>query len=84
MDISVSPIDVRVDDDSLWVDLDDGRTIGVPIVWFPRLVAATADQRAAFELGPCGIHWEAIDEDISVEGLLAGIGDQTRLRSKAA
>ena len=43
---------VRFDDDSLWVGLDDGRVVGVPLAWFPRLLAATAEQRAGFELSP--------------------------------
>ena len=48
---------VRFDNDSLWVGLDDGRVVGVPLAWFPRLLAATAEQRAGFELSPRGIHW---------------------------
>ena len=71
---------VRFDDDSLWVDLDDGRVISVPLAWFPRLLAASAEQRAQFELSPRGIHWEALDEDISVDGLLTGQGDLTQSR----
>jgi hypothetical protein len=71
---------VRFDDDSLWVHLDDGRIVAVPLAWFPRLLAATPEQRAEFELSPCGIHWEALDEDISIDGLLAGHGDLTHRR----
>ena len=71
---------VRFDDDSLWVHLDDGRIVAVPLAWFPRLLAATPEQRAEFELSPCGIHWEALDEDISIDGLLAGHGDLTHGR----
>lgn len=78
--MTISARAVRFDDDSLWVDLDDGRVIAVPLAWFPRLLAATADERAGFELSPFGIHWEALDEDISIEGLLAGHGDLTRGR----
>jgi Protein of unknown function (DUF2442) len=66
---------VRFDDDSMWVHLDDGRVMAVPLAWFPRLLAATPEQRVQFELSPCGIHWEALDEDISIDGLLAGHGD---------
>ncbi len=66
---------VRFDDDSLWLDLADGHVVGVPLTWFPRLLAATPDQRAGFELSARGIHWEALDEDISIDGLLAGHGD---------
>jgi len=75
---------VRFDDDNLWVDLDDGRVVGVPLAWFPRLLAATPEQRTAFELSPRGIHWEALDEDISIDGLLAGHGDPTHARSVAS
>ncbi len=71
---------VRFDDDSMWVHLDDGRVIAVPLAWFPRLLAATPEQRAQFELSPCGIHWESLDEDISIDGLLAGHGDLTHAR----
>jgi Protein of unknown function (DUF2442) len=74
---------VRFDDDCLWVDLDDGRVIGVPLAWFPRLLGATPEQRAMFELSPRGIHWDALDEDISIYGLLAGHGDRTHARAAA-
>ncbi|MBM4346388.1 MAG: DUF2442 domain-containing protein [Deltaproteobacteria bacterium] len=76
--MSTSPTSVRFDADSMWVDLSDGRTLGVPLVWFPRLLRATSSQRAAVELSPRGLHWPDLDEDISVAGLLAGRGDQTR------
>ncbi len=72
---------VRFDEDSLWVDLDDGRTVGVPLAWFPRLLAASPEQRAQFELSPRGIHWDLIDEDVSIDGLLAGHGDLTHGRA---
>ncbi|ESZ88028.1 MAG: hypothetical protein Q27BB25_06100 [Blastomonas sp. CACIA14H2] len=68
----------------MWVNLSDGRTLGVPLVWFPRLLDATPEQRAAVTLSPRGLHWEEIDEDISVAGLIAGRGDQTRPSSRAA
>lgn len=71
---------VSFDDDSLWVHLDDGRVIAAPLAWFPRLLAATPEQRAQFELSPRGVHWETLDEDISIDGLLAGHGDLTRGR----
>ncbi|ADJ27053.1 DUF2442 domain-containing protein [Nitrosococcus watsonii] len=63
-----------VTEDTLSVDLSDGRTISVPLSWFPRLVHATSEERNNWRLigKGQGIHWEAIDEDISVEGLLAG------------
>lgn len=78
--MSTSAKAVRFDDDSLWVHLDDGRVIAVPLAWFPRLLVATPEQRAQFELSPRGIHWEALDEDISIDGLLAGHGDLTHGR----
>lgn len=66
--------DVRCDDDSLIVDLMDGRTISVPLVWYPRLAKATPAERAVWEIagGGYGIHWPEIDEDLSSEGLLRG------------
>jgi len=77
MSISSSPTRVRFDADSFWVDLSDGRTIGVPLAWFPRLLQGTAEQREQVRISSRGLHWEALDEDISVAGLLAGLGDQT-------
>ena len=75
MDISATA--VSFDDNSMWVDLSDGRTIGVPYAWFPSLLNATPKQRAAVEIGRFGLHWEDIDEDISIAGLLKGRRDQT-------
>lgn len=65
---------VAVTDDTLRVDLSDGRTISVPLAWFPRLVHASQKERNNWRLiaKGHGIHWEDVDEDISVEGLLAG------------
>ncbi len=65
---------VRVTKDTLSVDLSDGRTISAPLEWFPRLVYATLKERKNWRLigRGHGIHWENIDEDISIEGLLAG------------
>ena len=67
-------IGVDVSDDTLTVDLSDGRTIAVPLDWFPRLVHATHSERDNWRLigSGEGIHWHDLDEDISVEGLLAG------------
>ena len=66
--------DVRFDDDTLSVDLADGRTITVPLAWYPRLLDATPAQRQNWQ--PCGggfgIHWPDIDENLSTQGLLAG------------
>lgn len=67
---------VRFDDATMWVDLTDGRTLGVPLALFPRLLDATPAQRAAVEISPFGLHWQALDEDISIASLLAGRGDQ--------
>lgn len=61
----------------MWVDLSDGRTLGVPYAWFPRLLNATKGQRERVEIGRYGLHWADLDEDISIAGLLAGRGDQT-------
>jgi hypothetical protein len=62
----------------MWVDLADGRTLGVPLAWFPRLLNATSADRERVELSRTGLHWEALDEDISIAGLLAGRGDMAR------
>ncbi len=66
--------DVRVTDDTLTVDLLDGRTISVPLAWYPRLLHATAAQRTNWRVagGGFGIHWPDIDEDLSTAGLLRG------------
>lgn len=80
----VSPTAVTFDDASFHVALSDGRTLGVPLAWFPRLLRATPEQRAAVELSTGGLHWDALDEDISVAGLLAGYGDLTKPSRAAA
>src|SRR5260370_41610323 len=69
---------VTVSDETLIVDLADGRTIAVPLVWFPRLSHGTSAERANWRLigGGVGIHWPSLDEDISVESLLAGRGSR--------
>ena len=82
--MSISPTMVRFDEDCFWVELQDGRTLGVPLAWFPRLLNASVEERQAFELSTRGIHWDNLDEDISVEGLLAGFGDLTYSRRQAA
>ena len=79
--MSSLPIEIRslarsvvVSDDDLTVQLADGRAITVPLVWFPRLLAASPEARRKWELlgDGEGIHWPDVDEDLSVEGLLAG------------
>jgi Protein of unknown function (DUF2442) len=84
MATSPEPTAVRFDEYSMWVDLEDGGTIGVPLAWFPRLFHATPKQREACELSRCGLHWDEIDEDISIAGLLAGRGDMTHPVKSAA
>lgn len=84
--MSVSAKSLRFDEDSMWVELVDGRTLGIPLAWFPRLLDATPEQRTRFEVsgGGTGLHWDELDEDISVAGLLAGQPDRaTRLPSAA-
>lgn len=73
-------VDAWFDEGRLWVKLADGRVLGVPLGFFPRLSHATPSDRAVFELtgGGSGLHWPALDEDISVRGLLDGRADETR------
>ena len=82
--MNISPKAVRFDDDNLWVSLSDGRTIAAPLAWFPRLLEAAPEQRAQVELSKNGLHWDALDEDISVEGLLQGVGDRTSAPRRSA
>jgi Protein of unknown function (DUF2442) len=76
--MTISATAVRFDEHTMWVDLSDGRNLGVPLAWFPRLLNATPAQRQQVEISRTGLHWEELDEDISVAGLLAGRGDMTR------
>ena len=76
--------EVRFDEDSMWVNLSDGRVIGVTLAWFPRLLHGTPAEREQVRISPRGLHWEALDEDISIAGLLAGVRDQTQLHPTAA
>ena len=83
--MTISATAVRFDDDTMWVDLADGRTLGVPLAWFPRLLNATPAQRASdVEMSRTGLHWEELDEDISIAGLLAGRGDMTKQSEQVA
>lgn len=68
------------DENTMWVNLADGRRLGIPLAWFPRLLNASPEERLHFEIsgGGKGLHWDGLDEDISVAGLLAGQGDATR------
>ena len=67
-------LSVLVTDDTLSVDLEDGRTVSVPIGWYPRLATGTDSERNNFEISAAGygVHWPDLDEDIGVEGLLLG------------
>lgn len=62
------------DENNLWVELADGRQLGVPLAYFPRLLHASPQQRQQFIIsgGGTGLHWEELDEDISVTGLMVG------------
>lgn len=84
MSISVRAKSVRFDRDSMWVELADGRVLGVPLAWFPRLLTATRAQRAACRISAYGLHWDGLEEDVSIKGLLNGQGDQTVVSPKAA
>ena len=84
MTISARASEVRFDADQMWVELDDGRTLGIPLAWFPRLFHGTTEQRAEVRISPNGLHWESLNEDISIAGLLAGRGDQAAFRKSAA
>ena len=66
--------DVHFTEDTLAVDLSDGRTIIVPLIWYPRLHEATTEQRSRWKVSGAGfgIHWPDIDEDLSTDGLLRG------------
>lgn len=70
---------VRFDADTMWVDLADDRTLGVPLAYCPRLLNAAPERRQVHVIsgGSTGLHWEQLDEDISVKGLRLGIGDRT-------
>ena len=73
--MTISPSSVRFDEHTMWVDLADGRTLGIPLAWFPRLSHATTAEREQVEISRTGLHWEAINEDISIAGLLAARPD---------
>jgi len=70
---------VRFELDVMWVELADGRQLGVPLAYFPRLLRASPADRNRFTVsgGGTGIHWDDLDEDISVPALLMGVGDRT-------
>ena len=74
--LSTRILDIGFDADHIWFRLEDGRTLGVPLAWFPRLDKASDDERSRWELIPGGdaVHWSDVDEDLSVSGLL-GLSD---------
>ena len=74
---------LRFEADVMWVELADGRQLGVPLAYFPRLLRASPADRGRFTVsgGGTGIHWDDLDEDISVPALLMGVGDRTRKAS---
>ncbi|MBA0211957.1 DUF2442 domain-containing protein [Pectobacterium punjabense] len=82
--MTISAKKVRFDEFNMWVELSDARTLGIPLAWFPRLLHATEAERNNYELSPRGIHWDNLNEDISVEGLLDGRGDVTHRPHYAA
>ncbi|MBF0105487.1 MAG: DUF2442 domain-containing protein [Deltaproteobacteria bacterium] len=71
---------VTFDKNTMWVELNDGRVLGVPLAYFPRLLNATEKERKNYEMSGngIGIHWNELNEDISVKGLLMGVGDRTK------
>ncbi|KDE34228.1 hypothetical protein AW40_23450 [Kosakonia radicincitans UMEnt01/12] len=82
--MSISAKNVKFDETTMWVELSDERVLGVPLAWFPRLLNASTQQLNDYELSKRGIHWDELDEDISVEGLLAGRGDISHLPGRVA
>ncbi len=82
--MTISATEIRFETNTMWVSLSDGRTLGIPLEWFPKLAEATTEQRLAFTLSPHGLHWALLDEDISIAGLLEGRGDMTRSPHRAA
>lgn len=79
----VRALNVWFDDDNIWLGLEDGRQVSAPLAFYPRLLNATKEQRANYEIiGPgIGIHWEDLDEDLSVEGIVLGRKDRTSKRT---
>jgi hypothetical protein len=84
-EISAAAKEVWFDEKNLWLLLTDGRQLAVPLTFFPRLLHATPQQRKKYEMsgGGTGLHWEELDEDISVAGLLLGRRDQTKAARSA-
>ncbi len=72
---TISADRVTFDEYQTWVALTDGRTLGIPFAWFPYFLAAPPFERQAVTLSAFGLHWDALEEDILIAGLLAGRGD---------
>ena len=86
--LAARAVDVKVTNDELTVQLEDGRTLAVPLVWYPRLLHGSKRERTRWRFigRGVGIHWPSLDEDISVEGLLGlhrGFGERTPMRRRA-
>ena len=83
LSIEATAFKVWFDEANMWIALNDGRQLSIPLVYFPRLLNATPGQRNNYELsgGGTGIHWDEIDEDISVPGLLVGNKDLTNYKN---
>jgi Protein of unknown function (DUF2442) len=84
MDTFVRATKVSFDDVKMWVELEDGRTLGIPLAWYPRLFHGTPKLRDKVSISASGLHWEELDEDISIAGLIAGKADHALTRKKAA
>jgi len=69
---------VRFDSDNMWLELTDGRTLGVPLAWFPRLLHASKEELKVVRISKRGLHWDNLDEDISIAGLLSGLNDRSQ------
>ncbi len=70
--MTISATDVKFDEKTMWVSLEDGRILGVPLGWFPRLANAKPEQLTEVQISTFGLHWDALDEDVSVSALLQG------------
>jgi Protein of unknown function (DUF2442) len=82
--MSISATNVRFEPDIMVLELSDGRSLTVPLAWFPKLLRANHEQLAQVEISRLGLHWGNLNEDISVEGLLLGKRDQTNHHKVAA
>mgnify|MGYP002782630037 CR=1 FL=1 len=79
-----SPVRVRFDQATIWVELSDGRTPRMPLAWYPRLKDASVETLNDHYLTPSGVHWGTLDEDLSIRGMLLGLKDQTFRPANAA